>query len=43
MVDLVIDKDEIGEKSELFYEKFDVVCMLGYPLELQVMSSSISL
>ena len=36
MVDLVVDKDDISNKPETFYEKFDIVCLLGYPRELQV-------
>jgi len=36
MVDLVVDKDDVSNKPETFYEKFDIVCLLGYPRELQI-------
>ena len=36
MVDLVVDKDDISNKPETFYEQFDIVCLLGYPKEVQV-------
>lgn len=36
MVDLVADKDDISDKPESFLERFDVVCLLGQPMGVQV-------
>ena len=39
MVDLVIDMDDISEKSDSFFEKFDIVCLLGYSKHIQVLTA----
>ena len=38
MVELVVDIDDIMKKSEEFFKKFDVVCLIGHVKETQVSS-----
>ena len=39
MVDLVVDMDNISDKSDTFFEKFDIVCLLGYSKHIQVLTA----